>query len=593
MADDEDIPAPGETEVARFRAQLSQLQAAIRQRDALNARLRSSRERYRELFDNASDIILTHDLHGVITSANRAALMALGYHREDLIGRAIQSIITEDYLPRLTEHAADHETGPYTTVPYEVEARTRAAEVVWLEVNPRLMRRHRKPVGVHIIARDVTERKQAEETIRHQATHDALTALPNRRLFADRLRTSLHQARREATQTAVLFADLDRFKLVNDGLGHAVGDALLKRVANRLLECVREGDTVARRGGDEFTILLTRLTDTSDASATADRIIEELQRPFSIQGHTVHVGTSVGISVFPDDGVTSEELIRCADIAMYRAKSDGRGRSLFFHDAMNTRALARMRIEHSIRRALHDETLRLDFQPRVCARTGLIVSFEAFVRVTDENLAELPTGAVIKVAEESGLIGPLGAWVINRVCDLLRDAPDGCPRFVVNVSERECLHGDLASTIGKALARTGVDPSLLSLDLCHGFAANEDDEAQNVLAKLHELGIVLGLDNFGTAMTSVRTLRSPFFETVTLAEEFARDAMTSPRVAALTRGLINLAHGLGLQVVGFGAETREQADWFRDAGVDVLQGMAPGMPVAEDEVRRFLEECCA
>jgi diguanylate cyclase (GGDEF)-like protein/PAS domain S-box-containing protein len=593
MAEDEEAPGPGVEEVAHFRAQLSQLQAAIRQRDALNARLRSSRERYRELFDNASDIILTHDLQGVITSANRAAVKALGYDREELIGRSVRSIITEDYVPRLTEHAADHETGPYTTVPYQVEAHTRAKSVVWLEVNPRLMRQNQKAVGVHIIARDVTQRKHAEETIRHQATHDSLTGLPNRRLFADRLRTSLHQARREACQTAVLFTDLDRFKLVNDGLGHTVGDALLKRVASRLLDCVRDGDTVARRGGDEFTVLLTHLTDTSDAAATAERIIEEIERPFFINGHTIHVRTSVGISVFPDDGVTPEELIRCADIAMYRAKSDGRGRALFFHEAMNTRALERMRIEHSIRRALHEESLRLDFQPRVCARTGMIVAFEAFVRVLDENLEELPTSAVIKVAEESGLIGPLGSWVINRVCDVLGDAPDGCPKFVVNVSEYECLHGDLAATIGNALARTGVDAGLLSLDLCHGFAANEDGVAQTVLAQLHGLGVGLGLDNFGTAMTSVRTLRSPFFETVTLAEEFAHDLGNSPRVAALTRGLIDLAHGLGLQVVGFGAETREQADWFREAGADLLQGVSPGMPVEEEEVRRFLDECCS
>ncbi len=579
-------------DLADFRSQLSQLQAAIKQRDALNKRLRSSRERYRELFDNASDIILTHDLDGRITSANRAALRAFGYQRDELIGLNVQSIVLEDYIPRLTEHAADHETGPYTPVPYEIMAHTRAREVVWLEVNPRLVRKGRVPVGVHIIARDVTERKEAEETIRHQATHDSLTGLPNRRLFSDRLRTALFQSRRDGSRIAVLFADLDRFKLVNDGLGHGVGDQLLKRVAQRLRDCVREGDTVARRGGDEFTVLLTALADTDAANATAERIIAELERPFTIQGHTVHIGTSVGIAVFPDDGAAPEELIRRADIAMYRAKTDGRGRALFFHEAMNTRALKRIQIEHHLRRAIREETLGIDFQPRVCARTSRIVAFEAFVRVHDECGQELPTQAVIRSAEESGLIGPLGAWVINHVCDLLAQAPSASPRFVINVSERECLHGDLVSTLRSALDRTGIRPGLLSLDLCHGFAANEDDDAQTVLCQLHELGVGLGLDNFGTAKTSVRTLRSPFFETVTIAGEFAQDLLTTPRVAALTRGLIDLAHTVGLQVVGFGAETREQADWFRAAGVDLLQGVSPGMPVGEEEVRRFLSDCC-
>ncbi|MFT6395772.1 MAG: diguanylate cyclase (GGDEF)-like protein/PAS domain S-box-containing protein [Bradymonadia bacterium] len=575
-----------------FQEQLSHLQAAIRQRDALNTRLRSSRERYRELFDNASDIILTHDLEGRITSANRAALRAFGYHHDDLIGSNIQTIVLEDYLPRLTEHAADHETGSHTTVPYEVMAHTRAGKAVWIEVNPRLVRKNRVPVGVHIIARDVTERKEAEETIRHQATHDSLTGLPNRRLFSDRLRTALYQSRREGTLTAVLFADLDRFKLVNDGLGHLIGDELLKRVANRLQSCVREGDTVARRGGDEFTLLLNSLTDTDAAADSAERIISEMERPFIIQGHTIHIGTSVGITVFPDDGATPEDLIRRADIAMYRAKTDGRGRALFFHEAMNTRALERMQLEQHLRRAIHDEALRLDFQPRVCARTGRIVAFEAFVRVQDEHGQSLPTGAVIRTAEETGLIGPLGSWVINHVCDLLAEAPATSPRFVINVSERECLHGDLVSTLANAIKRTGIHPELLSLDLCHGFAANEEVEAQTVLRQLHELGVGLGLDNFGTANTSVRTLRSPYFETVTIASEFARDVVSRPRVAALTQGLIELAHTMGLQVVGFGAETREQADWFRAAGADLLQGVSPGMPVEEEEVRRFLQDCC-
>lgn len=577
-------------DLVAYQTQLSQLQAAIKQRDVLNARLRSSRERYRELFDNASDIILTHDLSGRITSANRAALHAFGYDQVDIIGMNVQSIVLEDYIPRLTEHAADHETGPYTTVPYEVMAHTRSQQAVWLEVNPRLVRKDGVPVGVHIIARDVTERKEAEETIRHQATHDSLTGLPNRRLFSDRLRTALYQSQREATLTAVLFADLDRFKLVNDGLGHAVGDQLLQRVANRLGECVRDGDTVARRGGDEFTVLLNSLVNTDAAADTAERIIAALERPFTIQGHTVHIGTSVGIAVFPDDGATPEDLIRRADIAMYRAKTDGRGRALFFHEAMNTRALERMQLEHHLRRAIRDETLRLDFQPRVCARTGRIVAFEAFIRLRDDHGKELPTEAVIRTAEETGLIGPLGAWVINHVCDLLADAPSSSPRFVINVSERECLHGDLVSTLANALDRTGVHPELLSLDLCHGFAANEDEHAQTVLCQLHDLGVHLGLDNFGTAKTSVRTLRSPFFETVTIASEFARDVLRAPRVAALTRGLIDLAHTVGLQVVGFGAETREQVDWFRDAGVDLLQGVSPGMPVEEEEVRRFLAE---
>ncbi len=563
---------------------------AIRQRDQLTARLRASRERYRDLFDNASDVIYTHDLDGIITSANRAAARTFGYTKRTLVGLDVREIVLEDYLPRLLEHAGDFETGPYPTTPFEIMAQSRQGVAVWIEVNPRLVREDGEPVGVHIIARDITARKDAEHTIRHQAFHDSLTGLANRRLFADRVRLALANAERNGDHVAVLFLDLDRFKLINDGLGHETGDLLLQRVADRLQGVVREADTVGRRGGDEFTILVPDLVSPDDAAITAHRVLEDLRNPAQCGEHQVHITTSIGISVYPRDGEAIEDLVRHADIAMYRAKSEGRGNYQFYRADMNTRARERIEMESTLRAALRYGGLSLEFQPRVRLSDGKVAALEALVRVRGADGGLIKAEEFVPVAVESGLIGPIGQWVINQVCELIAESGAGqdAPHVIANVSERECLHGDIVATVADAIGRTGADPDCLELDLSHGFAANEAVEARDVIAELARMGVRLGLDNFGTATTSIRTLRVPHLHTLTIDREYMAGLPHDSRDCALVESIIDMGHRLGVEVVGFGVEDPRQLTWLAEAGCDYAQGLACGAPVTAEEARRML-----
>ncbi|MCB9507216.1 MAG: diguanylate cyclase [Myxococcales bacterium] len=576
--------------ILEFQRRLRDLQDALRERTVLPPGILAVDDEEDRWLSRDSAIVFVHDLRGRVTRANPAACAAFGFAADtEMAGIEVRHILPPEYLPRLAEHASD-QVDRGTPFPFEVCANGPSGPL-WLEVNPRVRTRDGVIEAIEVIGRDITPRREAEEAARRDALHDPLTGLPNRRLFMDRLQQAIVQAERSRSSVAVLFLDLDRFKLINDGLGHVVGDDVLRGVASRIASVVRDADTVSRRGGDEFTVLLPSVDGPDAAAGLARRILDALEVALPVDRQAVHIGGSIGIALSPQDGTDAESLVHAADVAMYRAKSDGRGCYRFYHDGMNTHAREHLDIELALRQALRTEQLRLEFQPRFDARSGRIVAFEALLRVPGLDGEDLPATDVIRVAEDTGLIGAVGRWVIDRVCDVLgaADAPGATP-IVVNVTERECLYGDLTTIVRDALTLHGVAPTSLELDLCHGFAANEDAAARRVMAELDALGVRLGLDEFGTARTSLRTLRVPFLSSLTIAREYVADVLDDERVQALTRGLIDLAHSLDLAAVAVGIETPEQSDWLRDAGCDVLQGVGCAIPVGEDELRRFFAQ---
>jgi diguanylate cyclase (GGDEF)-like protein len=429
--------------------------------------------------------------------------------------------------------------------------------------------------------------------IEHLAYHDALTGLPNRPLFIDRLIVSLAQAPRAKQKLAVFFLDLDRFKDVNDSLGHSVGDALLKAVAERIRSCVREGDTVARFGGDEFTLLVPRLEHVEDVGKIAQKILETLKIPFLIADRELFAPASIGISIYPGDGTDAETLVRNADTAMYRAKEQGRDNYQLYAPAMNVRALERLALENMLRKALAQQELRVFYQPMVDLRTSTIVGVEALVRWQHPELGLLSPAHFISVAELSGLIVPIGNWVLRTACRQTRQWQKrfGFPmRVSVNLSARQFQQPDLAIQVLRALQDSGLEPSALDLEITESSAMQNAENTIHALRDLKALGIRIAMDDFGTGYSSLSYLKRFPIDTLKLDKSFVEDVCTDSSDAAIAEAVVLLAHSLNLSVVAEGVETEEQLEFFRRLGCDHIQGYLFSAPVSAVELEALLVE---
>jgi diguanylate cyclase (GGDEF)-like protein len=433
---------------------------------------------------------------------------------------------------------------------------------------------------------DISDRKRAEARAHYLATRDALTDLPNRALLGERLSHSIAAARRAGTQIAVLFIDVDRFKSVNDSLGHHIGDKLLIAVANRIGHAVREGDTLARFGGDEFVVIVEGLRSRDAAESVARKIPAALAAPFDVDGHTLNVSASIGVTCWPGDGDDAQDLIRAADIAMYRAKERRRGDVQLFSSDMNALALHRQKLETRLWRALEHGSLEIAYQPKVDLATGRVSGAEALLRWNDAELGEVPPGRFIPVAEETGLIVTLGRFVLQRAAAQLRVWQErGLGLSVaVNLSARQ-FTDQLPGEISAILKGSGIDPRDLELEVTESIFLGGLEELQRIVRQLTDLGLRFTIDDFGTGYSSLGYLKRFPFHSIKVDRSFIHGIVADAQDAAIVRAVVALAHSFGVKVVAEGVETRDQLARLRELGCDKYQGFlfSPAVPPAELE----------
>ena len=442
--------------------------------------------------------------------------------------------------------------------------------------------------GIVCVVRDATEKTYAEEQIKHLAYHDALTNLPNRLLFKDRLTVSISHAQRERTRIAVLFLDLDRFKVINDSLGHNVGDQLLQAVARRIHTCLRESDTVARLGGDEFTVLLPHLQRSEDAVPIAMKILEAIRQPFHIEGREFFTTTSIGISLYPDDGADAEALIKNADTAMYQAKELGRDKYQLFNALVNAKALQRISLEHGLRRALSNRELDVHFQPIYDLRAAKITGAEALLRWNHPQMGRIPPATFIPLAEASGAMIPIGDEALREACHQARRWLDAgrTLTLAVNLSVTQLQQPDLVDRVRAIVHESGLPPRLLELEITESGAMQHPENSIRMLYDLKKLGIRISLDDFGTGHSSLSYLKRFPIDTLKIDQSFVQDITSDPDTAAIVIAIIAMAHSLRLKVVAEGVELTEQANFLRRHSCDQMQGYLITPPVPADE---FLE----
>jgi diguanylate cyclase (GGDEF)-like protein/PAS domain S-box-containing protein len=447
-----------------------------------------------------------------------------------------------------------------------------------------------------MVNEDITERRSYEERLLRQATYDDLTDLPNRALMRDRLGQGIALAKRHGRVTALLHIDLDRFKAVNDSFGHTAGDDVLRMAATRLLGCVHEGDTVARVGGDEFAIILPAISSSRAAVKVAQRVIEAFAQPFRGEDHEAFVTASIGITIAPSDGDTPLMLLRNADLALDQAKEQGRNRFCFFTAEINHKVQARLLTENTLRGAIERDELLLNYQPIVDLRTGKTVALEALVRWRrPDDAAHLPglqqPGQFISVAEDTGLIVPIGEWVLATACAQMQglDAITAHPlRMAVNVSPRQLREGTLGETIKRILAQTDLAPERLELEITEGILIDDTSESRRTLQRLCDAGVRLSIDDFGTGYSALGYLRRYPFHTLKIDRSFIADVVDNTSTTRLVETIIAMAHGLNLQVIAEGVETAAQLSLIRDRDCDLAQGYYLGYPVDFATLSRHL-----
>ena len=448
-----------------------------------------------------------------------------------------------------------------------------------------------KVAQVVLVSRDITERKEMEAYVLHLSYHDPLTGLPNRALLEDRMKQVTAYEDRRHSHAAVLFIDLDRFKDINDSLGHAAGDRLLQEVAERLSRCVREEDTVARLSGDEFVALLVGIQDVHDAALIANKIIATVSAPCRIEGRELRVSPSIGIAIFPNDGKNIETLMRNADTAMYYAKQAGRSQFSFFTPQMNETASRRLAISSALQHAIEQGEFALHYQPRVCATSGEIRGFEALIRWPQPNGEWIPPSQFIPIAEETGIIKAIGEWVIREACcQVQRWSAEALPvqPIAVNVSARQFRRDGVVQTMKDILRETGIPPTMLKVELTESTVMADPVAAAKILHEIRGLGVHIAIDDFGTGYSSLACLKRFPVDTLKIDAAFVRDIATDPDNAAIVSAIIALAHHLNLTVVAEGVETADQMAFLVEHGCEEIQGYYFSKPLPQDQARALL-----
>ncbi|MDX1657499.1 MAG: EAL domain-containing protein [Nitriliruptorales bacterium] len=559
-----------------------------------------SEQRFRSLVAGSSDVTFVIDPDGVVTYQSPSAKSVLGYPDGALVGRNFTDLVHPADLDRIARAIDEDLAAPNGRA--LIENRLRTVDGSWLPVESNCRNLVDDPHirGVVVNTRDISDRKDLEAKLQHRAFHDGLTGLANRHLFRDRVSQAVARGQRRDDPFAVLFLDLDGFKNVNDTLGHAAGDELLKVVAKRIERAVRDHDTVARLGGDEFAVLLEDMEKESDAARVAERVLNEIRQPALIEGSTVHVDSSIGIAV-SEDGLSgrdtrtaTDELLRNADIAMYMAKGGGKGRYEMFEPSMHVEVVERLKLEHDLMHAIDHDEFELHYQPIVGLHDGTIVGVEALIRWKHPERGMVSPGDFIPLAEETGLIVPIGEWVVREACKQVRTwqemfVSEEPLRVSVNVSPRQMTHGDVAADVKKALAVSGLEPEHLTLEITETALMSDPDAAKEVLRELKSLGVRLAVDDFGTGYSSLAYLQNFPFDVLKIDRQFIDGLTKGNQNPAVVRAIIDLGRSLKLQTVAEGIEHDEQLSRFRELECNYGQGYLFARPARGIEIEALFK----
>ena len=527
------------------------------------------------LMESSHDAVVGTTVDGLVVSWNAGAAEMYGYSATEVLGRPISIL-------KASEHEGEPEDLPErirageSVIRFDAVRLRKDGTCVDVSVSLSQIRDSSgELVGFASIARDISDRKRSEKLIIYQAFHDPLTDLANRALLMERLNICVGKARRSSKLLALLYLDLDRFKSVNDGIGHFAGDAVFQEVARRLTACVRDADTVARVGGDECVVLLTEIVRAEDAAIVASKLLASIAEPISVGGRRIDLSTSIGVSVFPGDGGDAETLLRSADNAMYRAKEKGRNNYQLSTPELSEEAIKRLDLQEGLRQALERQDLVLYYQPVLSLTTGRIIELEALVRWQHPERGLIMPGDFIDVAEKSGMMVPLGQWVLKTASRQLktwqgRGFPD--LRVAINLSPSQFHERNLAATVQQALADSELKPEALEIEITEGVAMEDAEVTVANLLALRDLNVGISIDDFGTGYSSLSYLKKFPVTTLKIDRSFVSDVVTNAADAGIVRAVIAMAHGLNLSVIAEGVETTEQFTHIKESGCDALQG---------------------
>jgi diguanylate cyclase (GGDEF)-like protein/PAS domain S-box-containing protein len=571
----------------------------------MQKQLTESEHLHRYIVDTSPDIIYILDQEGYFTFINERIESLLGFSKEQIIGKHYSFLIHHDDIERARYIFNERRIGSRASKNIELRLKCKDDRsslhfnnrTLPIELNSMGMYSGKNTkandyTGTYGVARDVTERKIAEETICFQAYHDLLTKLPNRALLRDRLSLAINQAKRDKENLAVMFLDLDRFKNINDSLGHMIGDELLQQVSTRLKDCIRQADTLARFGGDEFTLMLTKLKDArEDASKLANKITDTLKQPFIIDGHELYVSTSIGIALYPQDGTNMDSLIKHADVAMYHVKGQGKNGYQFYSDDMNVPYIENLSLDTGIHKALDNNEFSLVYQPQVNLRSGEIVGIEALLRWNHPEHGTVPPSEFIGFAEESGLIVDIGNWVIKSACkELSRWRKAGLPeiRVSINISTRQLMEKDVVTNIIEIMKSYDIPGSSIELEITENAIM---DDMESVIHKLQELsnhGITVAIDDFGTGYSSLSYLHKLPIQTLKIDRTFLKESHINKGDNTIINTIVAMAKALNLNVIAEGVETQRQLEYLREIDCKEAQGFLFGKPLPPEAISQLL-----
>ena len=555
------------------------------------------KERAEVTLNCIGDAVMCTDISGNLTFLNPVAEKLTGWSHQEAAGRSMAEVLrildaaSRETTPNPMEMAVGRDRTLHLPSNCILIRRDGAEIPIEDSVAP-IHDREGQATGAVIVFRDVSATRTMALQMSHSAHHDFLTSLPNRVLLNDRVGQAIALAARHMKKVAVLFLDLDGFKHINDSLGHPTGDKLLQSIAKRLVDCVRFSDTVSRQGGDEFVVLLSEVEQPEDTAITARRMLQAVAQAHSIDQHELHITTSIGVSVYPEDGLDAETLIKNADTAMYQAKESGRQSYQFFKPAMNVRAVERQFIEESLRRALERKEFALHYQPKINLGTGAITGAEALLRWTHPTRGAISPAQFIPVAEDCGLILPIGAWVLRRACKQARawmDAGLPATTIAVNVSAMEFRDDNFLEGLFTILGETGLDPKSLEIELTESVLMKRAGSAASILHALRKKGVQVAVDDFGTGYSSLSYLRKFPVDALKIDQSFVRQISTAGDDTAIVTAVIGMARSLNLRVIAEGVETLQELEFLRAHKCDEAQGYHFSRPVLPEQFARLLK----